>query len=151
MHFGILGHLSPNSFKEEKWEKRQKRVTVCELNEGEGLLSCSWGTLCGSCSGELLPPSLAYPFRKALLTRNLYHICILKWKCTFLTVLRTLQLNGEDREMKKFVVIQRLNAFGNYLVEGKKPSLRVLEYSFDRFKSIFCLLCVCVGLLCNCH
>lgn len=34
-------------------------------------------------------------------------------------------------EMKKSVMNQRLNAFGNYLMEEKTPSLRVLEYSFD--------------------
>lgn len=100
------------------------------------------------------PPSGVYPFRKAFLTWNLLwcHTCILKWKNTFLTALRTLQLNGEDREMIKVAVIQRLNVFGNYLVEGGKATLRVSEYSFDRFKSFcLCLLCVCVGLTCNYH
>lgn len=34
--------------------------------------------------------------------------CILQWKYTLLAVLRTLQLNQEDREMIKYAVIQRL-------------------------------------------
>lgn len=70
------------------------------------------------------PPSGVYPFRKAFLTWYLLwcHTCILKWKNTFLKALRTLQLNGEDREMIKVAVIQKLNVFGNYLVEGGKAT-----------------------------
>lgn len=37
-----------------------------------------------------------------------------------------------------------LHEFGNYLMEGKNPNLRVSEYNFDRFKSILCLCALCL-------
>lgn len=77
MHFGILGHLSPDSSGEEKWGKRQKLRK--SPSDSEMLV---WSPAPEALSVAPALESSSHIVEEGLLTWNLawYHMCKWKWK-----------------------------------------------------------------------